>query len=50
MSRFFDILTLIIGGVILADLVSHGSDTVAILNGINSTWRTSVNGMLGKSS
>ena len=48
MSRFFDILTLIIGGVILADLVTHGTQTVGILTGVNGLWSTSVNGMLGK--
>ncbi len=48
MSRFFDILTLIVGGVILADLVSHGTQTVGILKGVNGLWSTSVNGMLGK--
>ncbi len=50
MSRFFDVLTLILGGVILADLVSHGNDTVNILKGVNGLWTTSVNGMLGKTS
>lgn len=50
MSRFFDIITLIIGGVMLADVVSHGTDTVNILKGVNGLWSTSVNGLLGKSS
>lgn len=50
MSRIFDVLTLIIGGVILADLVAHGNDTTNIIKGINNLWGTSVNGLLGKSS
>lgn len=50
MGKFVNILTLIIGGIILADLVSHGSQTVGILKGVNGLWTSSVNGMLGKTS
>lgn len=49
-GKFVNILTLIIGGVILADLVSHGTQTVGILKGVNGLWTSSVNGMLGKTS
>lgn len=48
-ARFFDLATLIVFGVIIADLVTHGTDTTNVLKGFNQTWQTSVNGMLGKS-
>jgi hypothetical protein len=40
----------IAGGVMLADLVANSSGTTALFNGVGGLWKTSVNGMLGKSS
>lgn len=40
----------IAGGVMLADLVANKDGTTALFNGVGSLWKTSVNGMLGKSS
>jgi hypothetical protein len=49
-GKFVTVVTLIIGGVMLADLVAHGTQTVGILKGVGSLWSTSVNGLLGKTS
>jgi hypothetical protein len=50
MARVFDILTLVVGGIILADLVAHGTQTMQVLDGVSTLWKTSVNGMLGQTS
>jgi hypothetical protein len=49
-AKAITVITLILGGVMLADLVAHGTDTVNILKGVGGLWTTSVNGMLGKTS
>lgn len=49
-GQIFNLLVIVAGGVMLADLVAHASGTSSLINGIQSLWATSVNGMLGKSS
>lgn len=47
-NHFFDFATLIVGGVILADLLVNYKGTSILFSGINNLWQTSTNGMLGK--
>lgn len=49
MNKFLDIVTLIVFGVMLADLVANPAGTDSIFKGVTGLWTTSVNGMLGKS-
>jgi hypothetical protein len=49
-GALFNLLTLIVGGVILADMIVHASGTTAFFNGIGGLWGTSINGLLGKTS
>lgn len=48
MRAFVSVVTLIVVGVILADLIAKPQGTAAFFNGIGKLWSTSVNGMLGK--
>lgn len=41
---------IVIGGVMLANAIAHPSGTKAIFDGIGGLWKTSVNGVLGKTS
>lgn len=50
MNKFLDILTLIVFGVMVADLVANPEGTKAVFSGASNLWSTSVNGMLGKTS
>lgn len=52
MRGILGLATLIIGGVMLADLVlpSHQAGTTALFNGVGNLWKTSVNGVLGQTS
>jgi hypothetical protein len=34
-------------GVIIADLVAHGSGTATLFEGVANMWSTAVNGMMG---
>jgi hypothetical protein len=47
-GQLFNLLTLIVMGVILADMIVHASGTTAFFNGIGGLWTTSINGLLGK--
>lgn len=49
-ARVFGILTLIVVAVILADLVSNPAGTGALINGLTSFWKASLNAALGKAS
>lgn len=49
-GKFFNVLVIVAGGVMLADLVANKSGTSTLISGITGLWSTSVNGMLGKSS
>lgn len=50
MNKFLDIVTLIVFGVMVADLVANPEGTKAIFTGTSNLWNSSVNGMLGKTS
>lgn len=49
-GQVMNLAVIIAVGVILADLVKNGGNTVNILNGFASIWKTGVNGMLGSTS
>lgn len=49
-GQIFNVLVIIVGGVMLADLVTHPQGTSTIINGLQGWWGTSVNGLLGKTS
>lgn len=50
MSGIVNLLVLVAIGVILADMMKNASGTKALFDGISNMWKTSVNGMLGKTS
>ncbi len=47
-SSLFSLAALIVGGVIVADILTHPGGTTAASKGVNALWSTSVNGLLGK--
>jgi hypothetical protein len=47
-AKLVNLFVIIAGGVMLADLVANPSGTNALFNGMGGVWKTSVNGMLGK--
>lgn len=49
-ARIVNLFVIVAGGVMLADMIANASGTTALFNGIGGIWKTSVNGMLGKSS
>lgn len=49
-QRLVGILTLIVGGAIVADLVIHPEGTKALVDGVTSFWRTGLNATLGAAS
>lgn len=48
MSRVFSLAALIVGGIIIADILTHPAGTTAASNGFNKLASTSVSGLLGK--
>lgn len=50
MNQFFDLAVIVIGGVILANLISGPNvpGTGVLLCGIGYFWKAAVNGMLGQ--
>jgi len=48
MSKFFSLAALIVGGIIVADVLTHPQGTAAASSGVNTLWKSSVNGLLGK--
>ena len=50
MNKFFNLATIIVGGIIVADLVANATGTKAFFDGASGLWKTSVNGLLGKTS
>ncbi len=48
-ATLVNLFVIIAAGVMLADLVANPKGTAAVFNGLGSIWKTSVNGMLGKS-
>jgi len=49
-AKFFGLATLVVGGVILADLVIHPQGTKALTNAGVSAEKVSTNALLGKTS
>lgn len=50
MRGILSLATVIVGGVMLADLVANSQGTSALFSGVGSLWSMSINGLLGKSS
>ena len=48
MSRFFGLLTLVVGGIVVADILIHPTGTAAAAGGITSTTKPLVNALLGQ--
>jgi hypothetical protein len=48
MSGILSIAALIVGGVIVADILTHPAGTAAASNGLMGLWGSSLNGLLGK--
>ena len=48
MSRIFSLAALIIGGVIVADILTHPQGTAAASAGVTKLWGSSINGLLGR--
>lgn len=47
MSGLLSLGALIIGGVIVADILTHPTGTAAASSGINQLWSSSISGLLG---
>lgn len=50
MRGVLNLLVVIVGGVMLADLVANSTGTKTLFDGVGSLWQMSINGLLGKSS
>lgn len=50
MRGILNLATVIVGGVMLADLVANSAGTAVLFDGVGKLWSTSINGLLGKSS
>lgn len=50
MRGILNLATVIVGGVMLADLVANSAGTSALFDGVGKLWSTSINGLLGKAS
>lgn len=49
-AKIAGIAVLVLAGAMLADLVANPAGTKTLIDGIGGLWKTSVNGVLGKSS
>jgi hypothetical protein len=47
-AKILNLFVIVAAGVMLADLVANPKGTNALFNGLGGVWKTSVNGMLGK--
>jgi len=50
MRGILNLLVVIVGGVMLADLVANSTGTKTLFDGVGGLWQMSINGLLGKSS
>ena len=48
MSKFFSLAALIVGGIIVADILTHPQGTQAASQGINTLVGSSISGLLGQ--
>jgi hypothetical protein len=49
MSRFFSLATLVIAGIIIADIVTHGSQFATAMGGVQYVENPAIKGLLGMS-
>lgn len=47
MSKFFALASLVVGGIIVADILIHPAGTAAASNGLIGILTPSINGLLG---
>lgn len=48
MRGVLNLAVVIVGGVMLADLVTHSQGTQTLFNGLGMLWGTSMKGLLGQ--
>lgn len=48
MSKFFSLAALVVGGIILADIITHGSQTQQAATGISKITNPAIGGLLGQ--
>lgn len=48
MGKLIPVLTIIVGGIMLANAIAHPQGTKVLADGVGNLWKTSVNGLLGK--
>jgi hypothetical protein len=49
-GQFVPVITLIVGGVMLANAIANPTGTKAIFDGLGNLWKVSVNGLLAQPS
>ena len=47
MSKFFSLAALVVGGIILADIVTHGAGTQQAATGVSKITNPAIGGLLG---
>ena len=47
MAKFFSLAALVVGGIIVADIITHGSQTALAAQGVASIEQPAINGLLG---
>lgn len=50
MRDFLALLTLIVIGVMLANIIANPTGTKVVFDGLSTFWKTSINGLLAKPS
>jgi hypothetical protein len=48
MSRFFSLAALVVGGIIVADIITHGAQTKTAATGVSHITNPAIGGLLGK--
>jgi hypothetical protein len=48
MSRFFSLATLVVAGIIIADIVTHGSQFSQAMGGLQYVENPAISGLLGQ--
>ena len=48
MSKLFSLAALVVGGIILADIIVHGSQTQQAATGVSKITNPAIGGLLGK--
>lgn len=47
-GEFIPVITMIVGGVMLANAIANPAGTKVLIDGIGGLWKTSVNGLLAQ--